>query len=106
MCCCLPYLPLLLFLSLRSQFWPFIYCMDLEQENQDLSVAETCANKYSMNWDNIKTCTQGSLGHQLELMYANVTASLIPPHTHTPWITINGKVLVPISNTNLPSYNL
>lgn len=29
---------------------------------------------------------------RLELSYANMTDSLQPPHDHTPWVTINGKV--------------
>ena len=64
-------------------------------EDQDYSVAETCAKKPSMNmnWSLIDSCTKGALGHQLELMYANITNSLQPPHKYTPWVTINGKVM-------------
>lgn len=82
------------FLFIRAQFWPFIQCMDEMGEDQDYSVAEACAKKPSidMNWSMIDSCTKGALGHQLELMYANITNSLQPPHRYTPWITINGKV--------------
>ena len=45
-----------------------------------------------MKWDLMGTCYSGDLGHDLELMYANETASLHPPHQYTPWVTINGKV--------------
>ena len=75
----------------REQFWPFIYCMDEAKEDQDMSVAQRCAEKSNLNWDNIDTCSSGSMGHDLELMYYNMTASLQPPHKYTPWITINGK---------------
>ena len=76
----------------RNDFWPFIHCMDEHGESQDLRVAEDCANTYNMNWKNIDTCTNGALGHNLELMYYNMTASLVPPHRYTPWVTVNGKV--------------
>jgi len=76
----------------QSQFWPFIHCMDSHGESQDLDVAKQCADTNNMDWSTIDACTTGSLGHQLEKMYANETASLRPPHEYTPWVTINGKV--------------
>ena len=55
-------------------------------------MAQSCAQSLSMKWDLMGTCYSGDLGHDLELMYANETASLHPPHQYTPWVTINGKV--------------
>ena len=66
--------------------------MDEAKEDQDMSVAQRCAEKSNLNWDNIDTCSTGTMGHDLELVYYNMTASLEPPHKYTPWITINGKV--------------
>ena len=62
-------------------------------ESQDPTIAEQCANENNMDWSKISSCYQGSFGHQLELEYANETASLNPPHEYTPWVTINGKVI-------------
>ena len=78
--------------ALRSTFWPFIYCMDQHLNLQDPQVAEQCAQSLSMKWDLMDDCYSGDLGRGLELMYANETASLEPPHQYTPWVTINGKV--------------
>ena len=61
-------------------------------ERQDPSIAQQCATQFDMDWGKISTCYQGDMGHQLELMYYNETASLNPPHQYTPWATINGKV--------------
>ena len=59
---------------------------------QDPTDAQKCADSLSLKWDLIQPCYTGLMGHNLELMYANETASLKPPHQYTPWITINGEV--------------
>ena len=81
----------LYFYPSQSQFWPFLHCMDSHEESQDLDIAQQCADSCNMDWDSIDTCVTGDLGHKLELMYANETASLRPPHQYTPWVTINGE---------------
>ena len=80
-------------LQRRTAYWPFLYCMYGHGESQDPTIAEQCANENNMDWNKISSCYQGSFGHQLELEYANETASLNPPHQYTPWVTINDKVI-------------
>ncbi|XP_003388404.1 PREDICTED: gamma-interferon-inducible lysosomal thiol reductase-like [Amphimedon queenslandica] len=75
----------------RKDFWPFIHCMDEEGQEQDLEVGSNCAKQQGLDWDKIKTCTDGSLGTQLQMMAYNTTANLEPPHRYTPWVTVNGK---------------
>lgn len=65
---------------------------------QDPTIAEKCANENNLDWSKINICYQGNLGRQLELQCANETASLIPPHQYTPWVTINGKVNIIIGH--------
>jgi len=76
----------------RTAFWPFLYCMYSHGERQNPSIAQQCATQFNMDWGKISTCYLGEMGHELELMYYNETASLNPPHQYTPWVTINGKV--------------
>lgn len=76
----------------RDQFWPFIHCMDEEGQAQDLEVGSKCAKQQGLDWDKIKTCTDGSLGTQLQMEAFNTTANLSPPHRYTPWVTVNGQV--------------
>lgn len=76
----------------RKDFWPFIHCMDEEGQEQDLEVGSNCAKQQGLDWDKIKTCTDGSLGTQLQMMAYNTTSNLNPPHRYTPWVTVNGKV--------------
>lgn len=66
--------------------------MDKHLNLQDPQVAQSCALRLSMQWALMDACYTGDLGHELELMYANETDSLNPPHQYTPWVTINGKV--------------
>lgn len=61
-------------------------------ERQDPSIAQQCATENDIDWGKLSNCYQGEMGHELELMYYNETASLNPPHQYTPWVTINGKV--------------
>ncbi|XP_064393541.1 uncharacterized protein LOC135341013 [Halichondria panicea] len=75
----------------QMQFWPFLHCIDQYKEKQDLKKAESCASETKLDWDQINTCQSGDMGHKLELMFANVTNQLNPPHKYTPWITINGE---------------
>eukprot|EP00731_Ephydatia_muelleri_P030111 Em0021g634a len=65
--------------------------MDKHLNLQDPQVAQSCALRLSMQWALMDACYTGDLGHELELMYANETDSLNPPHQYTPWVTINGK---------------
>jgi len=76
----------------RTAYWPFLYCMYSHGERQDPSIAQQCVTQFDMDWGKISNCYQGEMGHELELMYYNETASLTPPHQYTPWVTINGKV--------------
>ena len=48
----------------RSQFWPFLHCMDSHEESQDLDIAQQCADSCNMDWDSIDTCVTGDLGHK------------------------------------------
>ena len=66
--------------------------MDEHGSSQNMDVGRECADKSSLNWPPIQSCTEGDLGRKLEIMYANMTASLNPPHDQVPWITINGMV--------------
>eukprot|EP00731_Ephydatia_muelleri_P010327 Em0005g913a len=85
----------------QTDFWPFVECMVEKGAFQDPTDAQNCAEKLSLKWDLIQPCYTGLMGHNLELMYANETASLKPPHQYTPWITINGEHSTDAENGDL-----
>ena len=66
--------------------------MDKYGELQNLEIGSRCAKVASLDWDRILSCTNGELGNKLQMKAFNETAILQPPHTYTPWVTINGKV--------------
>ena len=55
------------------------------------SVATECAQKTTIDYDQITACTHSRLGNQLQHAYAVQTESLQPPHQYVPWITLNGE---------------
>ena len=89
---CYFYFSKVLCLLLRDNFWPFVLCMYEHGESQNMDDGRQCAKKFSLDWSRIQSCVEGDLGKRLETMHADTTASLSPPHTVVPWITINGVV--------------
>jgi len=69
--------------------WPFIYCV--ESSHDPVANAEACANKTGKDWPAINNCAQGVQGNTWQHQMAVKTAALDPPHTHVPWVTINGQ---------------
>ncbi len=55
------------------------------------TVATQCAQKSTVNYDQITACTHSRLGNQLQHAYATLTENLQPPHQYVPWITLNGE---------------
>ena len=67
-------------------------CLDKELDRMDPAIGKKCAEKNNILWDKIESCYTGDLGYELEVMYAEETSELKPPHEYVPWVTINGKV--------------
>jgi len=89
-------------------WWPFYYCMEKSQNAADTTIAGTCAKNNGLDWSVITTCAgsnpaQGSKDdgnpnmHQIALD----TNALIPPHTFTPWVVVDGTPLTS-AQINLP----
>ena len=76
----------------RAEWWPFVVCLEAHGKEQSYEVAQTCAQKQSMEWTRIDECATGELGYNLGMMYYRETAALDPPHEYTPWLTLNGRV--------------
>ena len=49
---------------IRTDFWPFLHCIDKYKEDQDLNVAEQCAQETKLDWENINTCQNGTMGYE------------------------------------------
>jgi len=89
-------------------WWPFIYCMYKSQDAGNATVAEKCATNNGINWQTVTTCAstdpqKGSKedGNPLMHTLAVETGALIPPHTFTPWVVVDGKPLTS-SQLDLP----
>ncbi|OMO97658.1 Gamma interferon inducible lysosomal thiol reductase GILT [Corchorus olitorius] len=48
-----------------------------------------CSEEFRMSADLIKECYDSGYGQELQLKYANETASLIPPHIYVPWVVVD-----------------
>ncbi|CAF2982296.1 unnamed protein product [Rotaria sp. Silwood2] len=73
-----------------EQHMPFIYCMESTDGDVE-TVATQCAQKSTIDYDQITACTHSRLGNQLQHVYAVQTENLQPPHQYVPWITLNGE---------------
>ena len=64
----------------------------MESTDGDIeTVASDCAQKSSVDYDQITACTHSRLGNQLQHNYAVETGNLQPPHQFVPWITLNNQ---------------
>jgi interferon gamma-inducible protein 30 len=73
-----------------EQHMPFIYCMESTDGDME-TVATQCAQKTTIDYDNITACTHSLLGNQLQHAYAVQTENLQPPHQYVPWVTLNDE---------------
>ncbi|XP_065190046.1 uncharacterized protein LOC135820917 [Sycon ciliatum] len=80
-----------------SVWWPYVVCTEAHGYKQTIKTAEQCAKESNIEWQQVYECHGSDLGHTLELAAHNKTMALEPPHTYTPWVTVNGKHL---ENTN------
>ena len=48
----------------RTDFWPFLHCLDKEGEDMTLKTGEKCAGETNLDWDKLNTCQSGKLGHE------------------------------------------
>lgn len=65
-----------------------IHCM--EASDDPTTSASKCCAQFDLNYDQVSSCVNSSLGNKLEHEMAMRTESLDPPHQYTPWITLNG----------------
>ncbi|KAL5715082.1 hypothetical protein ACHQM5_016960 [Ranunculus cassubicifolius] len=71
----------------------FIHCMQMYVSGNKTTEWESCYQLFRIDPKPITDCTNSSLGKQLELRYANETASLEPPHNIVPWVVVNNEPL-------------
>jgi len=82
-------------------WWPFYYCMEKSGNAADTTVASGCAKNNGLDWIVITNCStttnpaKGSDedGNPNMHKIAVETGSLIPPHTFTPWVVVDGAPL-------------
>lgn len=55
------------------------------------SAATKCAQKYLIDYDELKKCADGSKGNQLLYQAGEITNGLIPKLNYVPWINLNGE---------------
>ena len=60
-------------------------------EGEMETVASQCAQKSTVDYDQISACTHSRMGNQLQHTYAALTESLQPSHQYVPWITLNNE---------------
>jgi len=89
-------------------WWPFTYCMYKSQNAGNATVAQKCATDNGLIWETLTTCAgsdpaKGSTADGNPLMHqmAVTTDNLVPPHTWTPWVVVDGKPLTS-SQLDLP----
>ncbi|XP_077863240.1 gamma-interferon-inducible lysosomal thiol reductase-like [Saccoglossus kowalevskii] len=70
--------------------FPVIACMEANAKPYDAQVGQQCASQYSVDYSTILKCSNSTLGNKLEHQMALKTDALNPPHTYTPWVTLNG----------------
>jgi len=81
-------------------WWPFFYCMEKSQNAANVTIASNCAKNNGLDWTTIDTCAgddpaKGTKEDGNPLMHniAVATGALVPPHTFTPWVVVDGKPL-------------
>jgi len=82
----------------QSAWWPMVICM--EKSRNPVNAAESCAVNAGLDWEGIVQCagsdpSQGSPTEGNPTMHSigQATASLVPAHQWTPWVTLNGRPL-------------
>ena len=60
--------------------------------------SQYCCKVSRMDFNAIYNCAIGEMGNLLEGQAGQMTNSLIPPHTFTPWVVINGYQNATIQN--------
>ncbi|KAJ9455818.1 GILT-like protein C02D5.2 [Diplonema papillatum] len=78
-------------------YQPFVHCWEGQHQLKNISF-DSCAEKTSINAQQLKACAATAASRALLLDAARETAGLMPAHESTPWVLINGKQL---TNTNL-----
>ncbi|XP_038049649.1 gamma-interferon-inducible lysosomal thiol reductase-like [Patiria miniata] len=73
-----------------------IYCMEVSRD--PVPNAQKCMEKMGVNYEQVFTCANGSLGNSLEHQMALKTDALKPPHQYVPWVTLNGVHTEKIQN--------
>ncbi|XP_021716280.1 gamma-interferon-inducible lysosomal thiol reductase-like [Chenopodium quinoa] len=72
---------------------PFITCVESQASAGKYKEWKACFQELGLDPEPVNTCYKGEGGKQLELIYANLTASLKPPHVYVPWVVVDGKPL-------------
>ncbi|XP_061406687.1 gamma-interferon-inducible lysosomal thiol reductase-like [Lethenteron reissneri] len=86
------------YLPNNADHLPIIYCMEAAED--PVSAASQCAALLAptLNWQQVETCANGTLGNQLMHSNAQLTDALNPPHKYVPWIVFNGAHTEDIQN--------
>ncbi|KAL5701827.1 hypothetical protein ACHQM5_027121 [Ranunculus cassubicifolius] len=74
------------------QHYKFIYCVAKLVAKNNYTEWESCFNATGYDSKPITNCVNSSMEKQLELKYANETASLMPPHRFVPWVVVNNML--------------
>lgn len=73
------------------QSMDFILCMSKQTNPINTSfAARKCAYEMHIDWNSLNVCAQGPKGKNIIAKNRQKTESLVPPHKHVPWITVNG----------------
>eukprot|EP00899_Mesostigma_viride_P012542 jgi/Mesvir1/21289/Mv21682-RA.1 len=76
--------------------WQFLHCVESQGSqlaNSSRQVVASCAGEHGLDVVKLDECAHGPLGRKLQRKAGWATASLDPPHTFVPWVTVNGKPL-------------
>lgn len=80
-------------LNPNQRVWfPFAKCLETPGPGKihPLEPAEPCAKDAGIDYAAIQNCSSGQMADDLQKQAAEETASLTPPHTYVPWVTVNG----------------
>lgn len=74
----------------QDESFEFIRCVQNFIAEGKIDESSSCLDSNTPDHGKaLQNCYESGLGQKLELLYADLTAALNPPHEYVPWVTVN-----------------